>query len=61
LQQLLRNKYLGEKTITQVCKRLGNSQFWKGLMNIRDEFLCFCNFILKIGRKLDFERIDGSR
>jgi hypothetical protein len=30
-QQLIRNKYLGDKSMTQVSKKPGESQFWTKL------------------------------
>jgi hypothetical protein len=47
--QLIRNKYLRDRPITQVTKRPGDSQFWIGLMNPKDQFLEFGNFILENG------------
>jgi hypothetical protein len=44
--QLIRNKYLGSKTITQVTKKPGDSQFWSGLMNVKDNFLSMRSFNL---------------
>ena len=38
-QQILRNKYLGSKTLTQVEKKPGDSQFWSGLMSVKKIFL----------------------
>ena len=38
-QQLFRNKYLGSKSLTQVTRRLGNSQFWASLMKVKDDFM----------------------
>ena len=38
-QQILRNKYLGSKTLTQVEKKSGESQFWSGLMSVKQYFL----------------------
>jgi hypothetical protein len=38
-QQLLKNKYLGDKSLTQISRRPGDSHFWSGLMNIKDQFL----------------------
>jgi hypothetical protein len=38
-QTLLRNKYLSSKCLSQVTIRLGDSDFWKGLLNIREDFL----------------------
>jgi hypothetical protein len=45
-QQLLRNKFLRDKSITQVNKKSGDSQFWTGLLNAKDQFLNFRNFRL---------------
>jgi hypothetical protein len=45
-QQLLRNKYLGNKSITRVITKPGDSQFWSGLMNIKDQFLSMRKFKL---------------
>jgi hypothetical protein len=38
-QQLLKNKYLGDKPLTQISRRPGDSHFWSGLMAIKDQFL----------------------
>jgi hypothetical protein len=38
-QQLLKNKYLKNKTLTQVQHMPGDSQFWAGLMKVKEEFL----------------------
>ena len=38
-QQLLRNKYLGTKPLSQVEKKPGDSQFWLGLMKVKPIFL----------------------
>ncbi|WVZ59014.1 LOW QUALITY PROTEIN: hypothetical protein U9M48_009224 [Paspalum notatum var. saurae] len=49
-QSLLRNEYLiRNKTLTQVEKKLGDSQFWSGLMGIKDQFLNLGSFIFKNG------------
>jgi hypothetical protein len=37
-QQLLYNKYLKNKTLSQVEAKPNDSQFWKGLMHIKKEF-----------------------
>jgi hypothetical protein len=51
-QQLIRNKYVRNKSITQVQKRPSDSQFWTGLMNIRDQFLVFDNFRFQNGKQI---------
>ncbi|WVZ76754.1 hypothetical protein U9M48_024697, partial [Paspalum notatum var. saurae] len=38
-QQLLKNKYLGTKPLSQVEKKPGDSQFWSGLMKVKPIFL----------------------
>jgi hypothetical protein len=51
---LLRNKYLREKSITQVHKKSGDSQFWTGLINTKDQFLRLGNFRLQSGNQTRF-------
>jgi hypothetical protein len=53
-QQLLRNKYLSTMSITQVGKKPGDSQFWIGLMNVKNQFLTFGNFRLQNGTQIRF-------
>jgi hypothetical protein len=53
-QQLIRNKYLGSKSITQITKQLGDSQFWRGLMNVKEGFLNFRSFQIQDGRVIRF-------
>jgi hypothetical protein len=53
-QQLLRNKYLGGKSITQVSRKVGDSQFWSGLMNIKDQFLSMSSFKVQDGKQVRF-------
>jgi hypothetical protein len=53
-QQLIRNKYLGSKTITQVSKKSGDSQFWSDLMNVKDDFLSMGSFNLQDGKVIRF-------
>jgi hypothetical protein len=48
-QQLLRNK-----SITHVNRKSWDSQFWGGLMNIKDWFLSMGNFKLHDGRQIRF-------
>jgi hypothetical protein len=37
-QELLRKKYLYNKTLSQVTARTTDSPFWKGLMRVKDDF-----------------------
>jgi hypothetical protein len=53
-QQLLRNKYLGNKSITHVNRKPGDSQFWSGLINVKDQFLGMGNFKLQDGKQIRF-------
>jgi hypothetical protein len=53
-QQLLRNNNLGNKTLTQVNRKPRDSQFWIGLMNIKDQFLSMGNFKLQDGKQIRF-------
>ena len=46
-QQLLHNKYLGSKSLTQVQYKPGDSQFWTGLMKVKSEFLQWGIFKVK--------------
>lgn len=53
-QQLLRNKYLREKTLTQVQYLSRDSQFWVGLMKVKGEFLSLGKFDLGDGSQVRF-------
>ncbi|WVZ62463.1 hypothetical protein U9M48_012212 [Paspalum notatum var. saurae] len=53
-QNLLRNKYLRNKTLSQVTKKAGDSHFWMGLMGIKDQFLDLGTFKLNSGTQIRF-------
>ena len=53
-QQILRNKYLKSKTLTQVEKKPGDSQFWSGLMSVKQEFLNWMTFKVQNGKQTRF-------
>ena len=53
-QQILRNKYLGSKTLTQVEKKSGDSQFWLGLMSVKQYFLKSMMFKVQNGKQTRF-------
>jgi hypothetical protein len=53
-QQLIKNKYLGNKSLTQVRKKPGDSQFWSGLMEIKDQFISMGNFKVQDGSQIRF-------
>ena len=48
-QELLRNKYLNDKTLGSCTKKPTDSHFQKGLMNIKDTFISFDSFKVKDG------------
>jgi hypothetical protein len=50
-QQLIKNKYLRSKTIIQVTRKPGDSQFWSGLMNVKEHFFNMGNFDVHDGRQ----------
>jgi hypothetical protein len=53
-QELLRNKYLGGKTLGQVSKKVGDSHFWKSLVSVKDKFLSLGSFKLASGEEICF-------
>jgi hypothetical protein len=53
-QQLIKKKYLRDKTLTQVQYMPGDSQFWAGLLKVKDEFLSMGRFDLGDGTQVRF-------
>jgi hypothetical protein len=53
-QQLLRNKYLRDKTLTQVQYMPKDSQFWASLMKVKGEFLSMGMFDIGDGSQVHF-------
>ena len=53
-QQLLKKKYLRGKTLSQVNKQPGDSQFWRGLMAIKEQFLQRGKFQVSNGEQTRF-------
>jgi hypothetical protein len=53
-QQLLKNKYLGDKSLAQISRRSGDSHFWSGLMKIKDQFLRLGHFQVGDGQNTRF-------
>ena len=53
-QTLLRRKYLGNKPLTQVTKQPEDSQFWSGLMEIKDQFFERGKFVVQNGLQTRF-------
>ena len=58
-QELLANKYLKSKYLTQVKAKPYDSHFWRGLMMIKDEVLASGPLISKMGATLIFGMILG--
>jgi hypothetical protein len=53
-QELLRNKYIKDKTLGSCVKKPTDSHFWKSLMNVKDTFLGFGSFKVKDGSQTRF-------
>jgi hypothetical protein len=53
-QELLHNKYLKHETQSQVTAKPTDSQFWKKLMGVKDEFFSRGSFSLGNGFKTRF-------
>jgi hypothetical protein len=53
-QQLIRNKYLGSKPLSQAFWKAGDSHFWAGLMKVKSDFLRFGTFTIKNGTQIRF-------
>ena len=53
-QELLRNKYIKDKTLGGCTKKPTDSHFWKGLMNVKDSFMSFGSFKVKDGSQTHF-------
>jgi len=53
-QRLLHNKYLGSKSLTQVTRKPGDSQFWAGLMRVKDDFMQWMSFKIQNGEQARF-------
>lgn len=53
-QDILRKKYCNNKSISQVGKRKGDSQFWTSLMEVKDQFLARGRFVVHSGHQTCF-------
>jgi hypothetical protein len=53
-RQLLKNKYLEDKSLTQISRRPDDSHFWSGLMIIKDQFLRWGHFQVRNGHATRF-------
>ena len=48
-QELLTNKYLGDKTLSQVQGKPTDSPFWRGLMKVKNDFFSRGSFVVGNG------------
>ena len=53
-QELIRSKYLKNKTLSQIEKKNGFSQFWNGSLGVKDIFLSLGKFKLDNGTQIRF-------
>jgi hypothetical protein len=53
-QQILTNKYLSNKTLSQVEAKPTDSPFWKGLLMVKDEFFAHGSFSVGNGESVRF-------
>ena len=59
-KELLVNKYLGDKMLSQVQVKPLDSPFWKGIMKVKEDFfLREEKCLLVMGSRLDFGRTFG--
>ena len=54
LQTLLTNKYLSSKCLTQAQIKPGDSQYWKGLLKAKDDFVGCGTFRIRDGSQTRF-------
>ena len=57
--ELLSNKYLKDKTISQVQAKPTDSPFWKGLMKVKGDFFNHGSFIVGNNEGHDFGKTHG--
>jgi hypothetical protein len=53
-QELLHNKYLNNKTLSQVTVQPHDSPFWRGLMKVKEEFFKRGSFVVNNGMSARF-------
>jgi hypothetical protein len=53
-QELLHNKYLKNKTLSQVTTKPTDSPFWEGLMRVKDDFFSRGSFTIGNGQQVRF-------
>lgn len=53
-QEIIRNKYVGSKAISQVHWKPGDSHFWNGVMKAKEFFFHFGSFSVRDGSHVRF-------
>ena len=53
-KDLIKNKYLKNKTLSQVEKKAGDFHFWASLMGVKDQFINLGWFRLNNGTQIRF-------
>jgi hypothetical protein len=53
-QEILHNKYLKNKTLSQVTAKPTDSPFWKGLMGVKEDFFSWGSFSVGNGQQVRF-------
>ena len=53
-QELLRNKYIKDKTLSRVTKKPGDSHFRMGLLGVKEQFMSLAKFNLGDGTQIRF-------
>ena len=53
-QTMLRNKYLGQKAVSQAYWKPSDSHFWAGLMAAKKQLFRFGSFVIQDGSKIRF-------
>lgn len=53
-EEIIQNKYLKTKTLSQVTAKPTDSPFWKGLMNVKDEFFKRGSLVVGNGQNTRF-------
>ena len=53
-QNLLRNKYVGSKTVSQMSWKAEDSHFWAGLMSVKTSFFRYGSFCIKDESEIRF-------
>ena len=54
MEEMLRNKYLKNRSLSQVSKKTVDSYFWSSLMGVEGQFLNLGRFKLVSGNQIEF-------